>query len=342
MSRISRVYQPIEKDIERVEGVLQDKLKTSYHSLCQLNDYLLSWGGKRLRPALVMLSARAISPQKLSEKELNLLVLLGAAIELIHTASLIHDDIIDDSPLRRGKHTIHTRWGKDTAIAFGDYIYSKAFELVASCDRPDVLDCVAKATTAMCEGQLFQILERDNFDLQKEEYFVIVKKKTANLIAACCKGAALIIDRDADEKHSALDNYGLNFGIAFQIVDDYMDIMADESKFGKKSGQDIAMGEVTLPLYDLLDSLEDKDRKELKQILLNRNISADVLKKIKNKIIGEKIFLKTKEKALSYIRQSQRNLNVLKDSCYRNGLIRLADYVLERGFPSLSLSKKNP
>lgn len=342
MSTLLGVYKPIEKDLACIEDILKNRLKTRYSSLCRINDYLLSWGGKRLRPALVMLSARAISPQKLSGKELNLLLLLGAAIELIHTASLIHDDIIDDSPLRRGKPTIHMRWGEESAIAFGDYIYSKAFELVASCDRPDVLDCVAKATTAMCEGQLFQILERDNVNLRKEEYMVIVKKKTANLIAASCKGAALIIDRDADEKHSALDNYGLNFGIAFQIVDDYMDIMADESKFGKKAGQDIAMGEVTLPLYDLLDSLEGKDKKELKQILLSRNISCDILKKIKDKIISEKIFLKTKEKALSYIRQSQKNLSVLKDSHYRSGLIKLADYILERGFPDLSLSKKNP
>ena len=292
--KLTNIYQPIEEDLAGVEGILKNRLKTKYESLCRINDYVLSWGGKRLRPALVMLSARAVSPAKLTKKELDLLVLLGAAVELIHNASLIHDDIIDDSPLRRNKPAIHIRWGKDAAIAFGDYIYSKAFELVASCDRPDVLECVASATTAMCEGQLFQILQRDNLDLEKNDYIVIVKKKTARLIAACCKSAALIIDREARKKQEALDNYGLNFGIAFQIVDDYMDITADESRLGKASGQDIAMGELTLPLYDLLDSLDDKDKKELKHALSNRDIAKDVLKKIKNKIVSEKIFLKTK------------------------------------------------
>ncbi|MEK6715806.1 MAG: polyprenyl synthetase family protein, partial [Candidatus Omnitrophota bacterium] len=187
MSKPAQIYQPIENDIERIEAVLKDKLKSRYDTLCSINNYLLSWGGKRLRPALVMLSAHAVSPDGVRKKDLDLLVLLGAAIELIHTASLIHDDIIDDSRLRRNKPAIHIRWGKDAAIAFGDYIYSKAFELVASCGRPDVLDCVAKATTAMCEGQLFQILQRDNLDLKKNDYIVIVKKKTASLIAACCK-----------------------------------------------------------------------------------------------------------------------------------------------------------
>ena len=330
--KLTNIYQPIEEDLAGVEGILKNRLKTKYESLCRINDYVLSWGGKRLRPALVMLSARAVSPAKLTKKELDLLVLLGAAVELIHNASLIHDDIIDDSPLRRNKPAIHIRWGKDAAIAFGDYIYSKAFELVASCDRPDVLECVASATTAMCEGQLFQILQRDNLDLEKNDYIVIVKKKTARLIAACCKSAALIIDREARKKQEALDNYGLNFGIAFQIVDDYMDITADESRLGKASGQDIAMGELTLPLYDLLDSLDDKDKKELKHALSNRDIAKDVLKKIKNKIVSEKIFLKTKEKALSYIQESKHNLDELPESCHRAALAELADYVVDRGF----------
>jgi geranylgeranyl pyrophosphate synthase len=279
-----------------------------------------------------MLSAHAVSPDGVRKKDLDLLVLLGAAIELIHTASLIHDDIIDDSRLRRNKPAIHIRWGKDAAIAFGDYIYSKAFELVASCGRPDVLDCVAKATTAMCEGQLFQILQRDNLDLKKNDYIVIVKKKTASLIAACCKSAALLIDRDAEEKHRALDNYGLNFGIAFQIVDDYLDIMGDEDSLGKALGQDIAMGEITLPVYDLFNSLGKKERGELKQIILSRNINSEVIKKIRDKINRQKISLKIKERILSYVCRSKHNLARLKDSCFREKLMDLADYVVERGF----------
>lgn len=332
MMKLAKIYQPIEEDLGRIEDALKGKLKTRYSSLCAINDYLLSWGGKRLRPALVMLSARASSATALRAKDLDLLVILGAAVELIHTASLIHDDIIDDSSLRRNKPTIHTRWGKEAAIAFGDYVYSKAFELVSSCNRPDVLGCVATATTAMCEGQLFQILERDNLDLAKNNYIVIVKKKTANLIASCCKSAALIIDRSASLKHKALDNYGLNFGIAFQIVDDYLDIMADESTLGKAAGQDISCGELTLPLYDLFASLSRQEKKHFKEMVSSGNISARALSEIREKILTQKIFLKTKEKVASYIRRSKNNLTPLFDSCYRQGLKDLADYVVERGF----------
>lgn len=332
MSRLSHIYQAIENDIQRIEAVLKDKLKSRYDALCSMNNYLLSWGGKCLRPALVMLSARAVSPAKLSKKELDLLVLLGAAVELIHTASLIHDDIIDDSCLRRNQPAIHTRWGKEAAIAFGDYVYSKAFELVSSCDRPDVLACVAGATTAMCEGQLFQILERNNFDLEKNDYIVIVKKKTASLIAACCKSAALLIDREAEEKQRALDNYGLNFGIAFQIVDDYLDIISDQETLGKAAGQDIAQGEITLPLYDLLDSLSQEERRHFKELITSGKISLEFLRKVRAEIRSQKTFLKTKERVVAYIRRSKNNLGLLADSSYRQGLMSLADYVVERGF----------
>lgn len=332
MNKPAQIYQAIENDIQRIEAVLKDKLRSRYDVLCSINNYLLSWGGKRLRPALVMLSAHAVSPNGIRKKDLDLLVLLAAAVELIHTASLIHDDIIDNSPLRRNKPTIHARWGNDVSIGFGDYIYSKAFELASRCGRPDVLDCIAQATSAMCEGQLLQILERDNLGLKKSEYMVIVKKKTAHLIAACCRAAALIISPRDKDKHKALDNYGLNFGIAFQIVDDYLDIMGDKDALGKVLGQDMAMGEITLPLYDLLDSLGRKEKGELKQIVLSRNINAEIIKDIRDKISHQKIFLKTKEKILSYVYRSKYNLSSLKDSLYRDKLMDLADYVVERGF----------
>lgn len=329
--KLAQIYQPIEEDLTCVEGVLKNRLHTQYASLCRLNDYVLSWGGKRLRPALVMLSARSLSEKPLNKEERNLLVLLGAAIELIHTASLIHDDIIDDSPLRRNKPAIHSRWGREAAIAFGDYVYAKAFELVASCDYPDVLSCVASAASAMCEGQLFQVLERDNLKLDKNDYLVIVKKKTARLMAACCRSAALIINKKAKTEQEALAGYGLNFGIAFQIVDDYMDIIGNET-LGKVTGQDIAMGELTLPLYDLLDSMETEEKEALKKLILNHTLSNKALSDIREKILNKKIFLKTKKKVESYIGRSKHNLGILKESSYKKSLFSLADYVVERGF----------
>lgn len=333
-NRLAEIYKPIEQDLTSVEDVLKNRLHTQYDSLCKLNDYVLSWGGKRLRPALVMLSARSLSGERLNKEERDLLVLLGAAIELIHTASLIHDDIIDDSPLRRNKPAIHSRWGREAAIAFGDYVYAKAFELVASCDYPDVLSCVASAASAMCEGQLFQVLERDNLKLDKNDYIIIVKKKTAHLMAACCRSAALIINKKAKTEQNALANYGLNFGIAFQIVDDYMDIMGNET-LGKVTGQDIAMGELTLPLYDLLDSVSYKEKQELKKLISSHTLSKEALKDIREKIFSKKIFLKTRKKVESYIGRSKHNLSTLKESCYKKSLFSLADYVVERGFAPL-------
>ena len=332
MKKLQNIYRPIKQDLSRVEDLLKSHLSTEYTSLCGINDYLLGWGGKRLRPALVMLSAHAAAGGKLKSKDLDLLIRMAAAIELIHTASLIHDDIIDRSLTRRDKQTIHAKWGEDVSIAFGDYIYTKAFELVAKCGYPDVLGCVAVAARAMCEGQLFQIFERDNFNLAQKKYMVIVNKKTAALISACCKGAALIVDARAKEKYAALNNYGLNFGIAFQVIDDYLDIIAAKSILGKSGGQDIAQGEVTLPLYDLFNSLTQKDRKELKEHLAKRNISKKVMDKIKDKIKNSEIFIKTKEKAFSCVDESKNSLNNLSESGYRDALCDLADYVIERGF----------
>ncbi|HDZ76604.1 MAG TPA: polyprenyl synthetase family protein [Candidatus Omnitrophica bacterium] len=332
MKKLKNIYQPITEDLCRVEDLLRSHLNTKYNSLCRINDYLLGWGGKRLRPALVMLSAHAAANGKLKSKDLSLLIRMAAAIELIHTASLIHDDIIDNSLTRRNKQTIHAKWGEDVSIAFGDYIYTKAFELVAKCGHPDVLGCVAVAARAMCEGQLFQIFERDNFDLPQKEYMVIVNKKTAALISACCKGAALIAGNHDKEKYTALNNYGVNFGIAFQVVDDYLDIIAAKSILGKSGGQDIAQGEITLPLYDLFNSLAAKDRKELKEHLAKRNISKEIMDKIKDKIKDSAIFIKTKEEALSSINKSKHSLGKLSRSSYRDALGDLADYVIERGF----------
>lgn len=331
-ANLNNIYRIVEDDIARVNGVLKDRLKTRYPQLCLINDYLLSWGGKRLRPALVFFSAYALAPARLKPRQTKMLVSLAAAVELIHTASLIHDDIIDNSTMRRNKPTIHMRWGKEVAVAFGDYIYSQAFELVSVCSRSDVLDCIAGATRAMCEGQLLQVLERDNFNLAKEKYILIVKKKTACLMSACCRAAGLIISHKDKKRYSALDNYGLNFGIAFQIVDDYLDIMGEDGLLGKTAGQDIGRGELTLPLYDLFSSLGKSGMRQLKQILVKGNIGSRVTGMIKRNIISKKVFLKTKQKARLYVYRSKRNLSYLKPSRYRDGLMELADYIIESGF----------
>lgn len=323
---LNQIYRPIKEELNYVEEVLETSLRESNNeSVLKVNNFLLESGGKRLRPALVILSTKATLGQK--PKTINRqLIKIASAIELIHMASLIHDDIIDHAALRHNKPTINSRWGQDVSIALGDYLYSLAFKLISSCSNTDILDCISSATKSMCEGELVQVCERDNLDLLKERYIVMIKKKTAALFAASCQAGA-IISHCRKPVQSALKEYGLNFGIVFQIIDDYLDVVGEREKIGKHPGQDIYMGEVTLPILNLLDSVNEDEREIIKRLL--RSKAKDGLRKIRKRFFNSDALLRTKKDTLSYINLAKERLKVLPQSDYRKGLFDLADFILQ-------------
>jgi octaprenyl-diphosphate synthase len=281
--------------------------------------------GKRLRPTLVILSTKVSSSQKQRRRPQGL-IKIASAIELIHIASLIHDDVIDHAFLRHHKPTINAKWGEDTSIALGDYLYSVAFELIAQCKNSDILSCISSATKAMCEGELIQVCERDNLSLLKQRYILIVKKKTASLFAASCQAGAMLTNQH-DAVHRVLRSYGLNFGIAFQIIDDCLDLIGEEKNLGKSPGADFKMGELTLPLLNLLSQEKDKNRL---LHLLRQADRQEAFKEIKHRFINSSALLKTKADTSIYIQKAKKHLSGLKDSCFKESLSALADFIIER------------
>ena len=336
--QLKEIYRPIKKEIDEVENCLNTSLgQTKDSSTSEINRYLLESPGKRIRPALVILSAKAALSHKSRSSKISAnkdidtqMIKIAAAMELIHMASLIHDDVIDHSELRHNKPTVYHKRGEDVAIVFGDYLHASASELVSTCNNTDVIQCISSAAKTMCEGELLQVCERDNLDLLKERYMVIIKKKTATLFATACQVGSLISNSQRSLQ-LALREYGLNFGIAFQITDDYLDLMGEEQKLGKKTGEDIKVGEITLPLLNLLESLPTDKQEELKALLTSEG-NGKRLQKVKSRLFTSKAVLESKKATFSFINSAKENIKNLSYSPYKESLLELADFIVERGF----------
>jgi len=331
--RLREIYRPITKELAAVERMIGYNIKSSGNrSILMLGSYILHSGGKRLRPALVTLSARAVMSDKPAQI-LNQVIKVAAAVELIHTASLIHDDVVDHSAVRHSKPTINAKWGQDVSLILGDYLYSLGFDLISSCDNPDVLTCISQAARMMCEGELIQVCERDNLKLLKERYITIVKNKTANLFAASCQAGVLAVDRKAKIKNM-LKDYGLNFGIAFQIADDSMDLIGSLKELGKSPGADFKMGELTLPFLNLISVHKNKNK--IFKLIAQKD-SKVAFEEIRRIFIDSGALAKTKDDAAFYANRAKKSLRGLEDSAFKESLFDLADYMVDRiktPFPS--------
>lgn len=324
--RLIEIYRPVNKELTEVERVISSTIKSSGNvSILMLGNYLLHSGGKRLRPALVTLSARAAMGNKPAEM-LNQVIKIASAVELIHMASLIHDDVVDHSAIRHNKPTINAKWGEDVSLILGDYLYSLGFGLISSCNNQNVLDCISQAARMMCEGELIQVCERDNLGLLKKHYIAIVKNKTANLFAASCQAGVLAVDRRAKIKNMFKD-YGLNFGIAFQIADDSMDLIGSRKEMGKDPGADFKMGELTLPFLNLISAHKDKNK--IHKLIVQKN-SKKAFKEIRKIFIDSGALMKTRNDAAFYAEKAKRSLRGLEDSAFKESLFALADYMVER------------
>lgn len=290
-SDLDRIYSPIRKELQMVEKKLYELVPDDLEPISTVEKYILDNGGKRLRPALVLLSARAAHPSntsgananpRLSSYEATLssrAINFAVAAELIHTATLVHDDLLDSSLLRRGHRTVNSKWGSEIAVLLGDHLYLKATQILTS---DDVLDLeksddsghVYKASNLMLhtaskifKGELLQHQKRGNHSTTEEDYFSIIEGKSASFISSCCMIGALLNGKDYPGADEHLASYGLNLGIAFQIRDDILDIMGDEDTIGKAVGSDLKDGRLTLPVIHLMANSRDGDRKYLESVL---------------------------------------------------------------------------
>ncbi|MBN1806362.1 MAG: polyprenyl synthetase family protein [Sedimentisphaerales bacterium] len=325
--KLEEIYRPIADDLKDMESILESSVKESKNrSIQAMSSSLLRSGGKKLRPALVILSEKAASANKKSSCNNDELIMLASAVELIHIASLIHDDVLDGATMRRNKPSINAELGDDISIIFGDYIYSKAFDLIGKCRSPDVFECISQAIREMCEGELIQVYQRGNLDLSKDNYITIVGKKTASLLAACCHAGGILGNHNQTVQ-GTLKRFGMNFGIAFQIIDDCKDLISEERILGKQPGQDMIAGDMTLPLLDLLDAVDKTEKQEIKK-MFESEIDQKRLEKIRKMFVNSNAFGMTRQTALFYINQAKCELDELEDSDYKRSLNYLTDYII--------------
>jgi len=323
--QLKEIYQPIENELNDVARFLEEFLgKSDNELILKINKFLLKTPGKRIRPALLLLSAKATSNHDTSSNKK--LAKIASAIEMIHIASLVHDDVIDHAKIRHNKPSINHKWGQDISIALGDYLYSKAFELISSLGNIDILYCISQATSKMCEGELAQVCSRDNVSLMKKQYISIIEKKTASLFAASCKAGAIVSDCQEIIQNTLME-YGLNLGIVFQIIDDCIDLIGESTHLGKPPGADFKIGEFTLPILNLLSQTEDKD--ELMYLIGQQN-DQNAFIEIKQRFINSSAIVKTKEDIHDYIQKSKRSLVNLEESIFKQSMFSLVDLVAER------------
>ncbi len=239
------LFAPITDDLEAVERILRQTLETSRPGVGRLLAHLAPYKGKRLRPALLLLTARACGRVEPAHH------VLGAVVEMIHTATLVHDDVLDSASLRRHAPTINATWGNQASILLGDYLFTHAFHLSSTLDDVQACRLIGESTNRLCEGELHQIVQRGNLDLAEAEYFDIIDAKTAELTACSCRLGALYSGA-GEGVVEQLTSYGRSLGIAFQIADDLLDLVGEEQTAGKSLGTDLDQQKLTLPIIHLL------------------------------------------------------------------------------------------
>ncbi|MFH1998953.1 MAG: polyprenyl synthetase family protein, partial [Planctomycetota bacterium] len=257
---LSQIKEMISPEMERVEMTLQDTLASESDTLKELIAHISHYSGKRLRPALVFVVSKALG--KTTEDHVK----LGAVIELIHTSSLIHDDILDEAAMRRGLPSVNQLQGNHVSVLLGDLVYARAFGLSLQLSTPLASQRLAIVTETICTGEIEQTFRRGTFQLPEAVYFSIIEAKTASLYGAACSLSAAYSD-GSDEIVLAMEQYGLKLGIAFQIIDDCLDIMGEEKVVGKSLGTDAEKGKMTLPLLHLAASLPERDKERLHDII---------------------------------------------------------------------------
>jgi len=318
------VLKEYQSDMERMEHRIHESLGTDVPLIQQVSKYILGAGGKRFRPLLLLLSARLCGYH-----EHNAEYLLGSVVEYIHTASLLHDDVVDEARVRRGRSSANSLWGNQASILVGDYLYSKALYHAVRIQNQRIMDVLSETTTTMSEGEVLQLTQIQNADLTEAEYFRLVECKTGVLISAACRLGA-IVSKAPLSQEDALTAYGKKLGLSFQITDDTLDYAADQKQLGKVLGKDLDEGKVTLPLIYLMRKADAGEKDNLRNIL-----EADV---VSENDLTYTLGLMTKhgavEEALGVAQSlsddAKTALNVFPNSMPRRALTALADFVVQR------------
>ena len=316
----------VEEKLILVEEKIKNKLTSEVDLVQKISDYHIETGGKRLRALLTLGSSKLCGYLK-GGRDIN----LAACVELIHGATLLHDDVIDNSDIRRGKKTTNVIWGNQSSILAGDYLLSRCFEMMVEDGNLEILKLLSSTSAKIAQGEILQLQHKGEVDMLEETYLKIISSKTAVLFSAATKVGAILAERNNKEKE-ALEFYGKNLGLTFQIADDTLDYNSNINLFGKNTGNDFYEGKITLPIILLFQQANDSEKKQLENIF-NKNIRSendfsDVLKLISK----YKIISKCYKKAEHFINLASNSLSIFKDTGEKKILENLTSFSLERSF----------
>src|SRR5215213_6486318 len=300
-----KIFSLVKDEMGLVEAEFQRQASSNIQVINYLGDYLRASGGKRVRPALLLLSNFAIGGEA-SKKNV---IRLATVMEMLHTATLVHDDIIDNADTRRNRQSVNARFGNQTAVLMGDWLYMSAFETSLQERSLEILDILTRLTRKMTEGELIQLTMLGRTDITETEYFDVLQRKTAYLFSACCEIGA-ITGGATKQQQIALREYGMNLGTAFQLADDLLDFTADEEILGKAAGADLLEGKLTLPLILLLKR-EPEIKTDLERIMHAGNYAKDSRENLLEALESRQTLAETRERAYTYAEKAKKNLEIL-------------------------------
>ncbi len=321
--QLSQIRAPVADDMQAVDRLILRRLQSDVVLINQVGHYIVNSGGKRLRPLAVLLSARACGYQ--GDRHID----LAAVVEFIHTATLLHDDVVDGSELRRSRETANARWGNEASVLVGDFLYSRAFEMMVDVNLMRVMDILSHATNRIAEGEVLQLLNCNDPDTTEERYMEVIRRKTATLFEAGTRLGAVLADMPAAQENAMAD-YGLKLGIAFQLVDDALDYRADGEQLGKNLGDDLAEGKPTLPVIRAMETGGDGMRKQLREAI--ENGGREHIELVAAAIESTGAIDYTTALARRYAQEAKQAVAALPESAQRTALEEMADFAVSRTY----------
>ena len=321
MQNFTEIQALMKSELDLMNKILVDRLDSNVDLISQMSQYIINSGGKRIRPLLLLICAKA------TEYDGDYHYSMAVVIELIHTATLLHDDVVDQSATRRGQETANELWGNAPSVLVGDFLYSRAFEIMVEPNSMEIMRILSKATNQISEGEVLQLLNIKNANVTQAEYFKVIERKTACLFKAACQIAGIL--SSADQKViNAMGSFGMHLGNAFQIIDDTLDYESDSNIIGKEIGDDLSEGKVTLPMIYALEKTKKAENKILKDAI--KNADASHIDQIVEILLNMDAFQYSRDIAKIESNRALESIDYLPDSKYKTALKLLCELSLER------------
>ena len=319
----SKILLAVEEDLSQIETALSSNLDPYLEQVSQIARHILFSGGKRLRPLLLVLSARVCGYCGTYDKTFSTI------FEYLHAATLLHDDLVDDATLRRGKPVAHSEWGNSMAVLVGDFLFARALSIASETRQPEIIGIMATITEDMSQGEIHQLMVKGKIDLSEAEYYEVIRRKTAALMEGACRSGALIAHA-AERQEEALSIYGLNLGMAFQLADDLLDYTSETGTLGKAVGADLREGKLTLPLIHALRKADAKDRVWMTTIIEEQDFSEADFHRLIERLHQYGGLAYARKVASEHVTRAREALEAFQSSATKEILLDIAEYAMVR------------